>query len=99
MDILIRDMDKKSLPRQVIIYPNGDVEEIAYGKYEKVAEAVAIPEHGRLVSEDEVKKNIIASVCQFCPNARANDCKGCKVEDCLQAVNNAKTIVETSKEK
>ena len=47
--------------------------------------SVVLPEHGRLISADDVSKNIIASVCQFCSNAMTNNCKGCKVEDCLQA--------------
>ena len=58
MDILIKNMDRNSLPRQLVIYPNGDVEELCEGNYEKVSEAIFISPYGVLKDYKVIKEEM-----------------------------------------
>ena len=97
MDILIKNMEmpKGNTPLVLIINSDGSVDEIDCSDEINAtdATAIALPPHGRLVSEDE----IIAKMQDVFINNFCKDKERIVYEKLVKAILDAPTILEASK--
>ena len=60
---------------------------------------VEIPPHGKLINKDALMEYIEETYCTPCPHdGDYNYCKACRIDDALDAVEDAPTIIESEEE-
>lgn len=60
---------------------------------------VEIPPHGRLIDKGALRKSIEETYCTPCPHdGDYNYCKACYIDDALDAVDDAPTVIESEEE-
>lgn len=94
-DILIRGMEmpKGNDAVTIIIFPNGKVSLAHDRRFAEYAEAVPVPQHGRLVDARYIRDAIIQ---KWMDKAGDSHMYKCGMEDAYEVIRNAPTVIPES---